>query len=392
MSYLSRWQPLVDENAHTALTLGFMRHAPTALALEPWLSKILERGISAAPLTRKAFWPTYPSVVEGSTSTEPELVFLVDDGAPLTIVIEAKPGYAQQMLEQITREVVDTAHNTSSERIACIMIGADLGPPMPLDEWQAHVASELARHGLADVRCELRYAAWASLGHAANDCARSAPEWTSYADDVVEQLRLNVLMGYDGAPSLAGIEGGLTIGNAIEIVHRTIESARQFFLLLHGQRRFATSGLKPYSGYHRILRDGASEAPTQGAAYFATTVLLALYRHPGWRREHVVFASIALPAGKEPHLHVGAGWLAEQGETPVYRWAGADDPAEWYELRHLEAADRAELPFSAAYDPGAEWIFDTRAWLPDRADDDIGWALDKVEAAVSAVHELNART
>jgi hypothetical protein len=56
-----------------------------------------------------------------------------------------------------------------------------------------------------------------------------------------------------------------------------------------------------------------------------------------------------------------AAWLAEQGEAPVYRWAGADDPGDSYELRHLQSSDRGELPFSTAYDPGAEWIFDMRA-------------------------------
>ncbi len=50
MSYLSRWLPLVDETAHTALTFGFLRHAPTEHAPEP-----RERGGGrpAPPIERK---------------------------------------------------------------------------------------------------------------------------------------------------------------------------------------------------------------------------------------------------------------------------------------------------------------------------------------------------
>lgn len=105
MKYFSSWQPLIDENAHTALTFGFLRHAPPAAALEPWLSCVLERPVTAPPLGVARFWPRYQSIVEGHLWTEPELVLQADDGSPLTVVIEAKPGYAQQRREQVVREV-----------------------------------------------------------------------------------------------------------------------------------------------------------------------------------------------------------------------------------------------------------------------------------------------
>jgi hypothetical protein len=36
VSFLSRWQPLRDEDAHTALVFEFLRFAPTTVALDPW--------------------------------------------------------------------------------------------------------------------------------------------------------------------------------------------------------------------------------------------------------------------------------------------------------------------------------------------------------------------
>lgn len=72
------------------------------------------------------------------------------------------------------------------------MIGADLGPPMPLDDWSNHIAAALADHGLPHVHAELHYASWASIGNVARRCGELAPSWKRYADDVVQQLHLNV--------------------------------------------------------------------------------------------------------------------------------------------------------------------------------------------------------
>jgi hypothetical protein len=129
VSFLSRWQPLRDEDAHTALVFGFLRHAPTAVALDRWLRSTLARPVSAVPLPETSFWPTFSSIVRGSQYTEPELVFAADDGAQLTVIVEVKPGYDMFNLAQLSREVIDVANETDARRIACVMVGADLGPP-----------------------------------------------------------------------------------------------------------------------------------------------------------------------------------------------------------------------------------------------------------------------
>ena len=71
MTYFSRWSPLHDENAHTALTFGFLRHAPVEHALAPWLSNVIGRPVTATGLTPNDFWPSYRSIVDGSKWTEP---------------------------------------------------------------------------------------------------------------------------------------------------------------------------------------------------------------------------------------------------------------------------------------------------------------------------------
>jgi hypothetical protein len=383
MTYFSRWSPLHDENAHTALTFGFLRHAPVEQALAPWLSEVLGRPVTTTVLTPDNFWPTYRSIVDGSKWTEPELVFDADDGSRLTIVVEAKPGYDQQRREQITREIIDAAHAEESERVACIMVGADLGPLMPVEEWAKHIRDELGSHGLGQVACELRYASWASLGKAASRCAEQAPDWRRYAEDVVEQLRLNVLMGYDGAPALDGLEGGLTLVNAVEAFNLTIGAARQFFLALHTASGFVAAGLRPYGGYHRMMRDGSSEAPTASAAFFETTVLLCLYDKPSWTAGQVVFVAFDLTPGDEPELQAGAGFVSSKGETMVYRWAHADEPEGELQDAALRAAANEGFPYAAVYEPGAEWVYDGEPWLPRQPDADIAWAVAKLETACS---------
>src|SRR5438045_2454534 len=129
MSFLARWQPLHHEDAHTALVFGFFRHAPTHAALDVWLSRALGRPVTAEPFDRSCFWPTFASVIAGSQYTVPELVLPTDDGAPLTVVIEVKPGYDMHAAEQIGREMIDVAHDSRLERIACVMVGADLSRP-----------------------------------------------------------------------------------------------------------------------------------------------------------------------------------------------------------------------------------------------------------------------
>ncbi|MCA1656685.1 MAG: hypothetical protein LC713_03075, partial [Actinobacteria bacterium] len=108
MGYYAHWQPLVDENAHTVLTFGFLRHAPPDSALNPWLSEVLQRAVTCQGLQADAFWPRYRSTVGGSVSTEPEVVFWARDSEPLLVVIEVKPWYGQHAIGQLRREAVDT--------------------------------------------------------------------------------------------------------------------------------------------------------------------------------------------------------------------------------------------------------------------------------------------
>ena len=109
MKYFANWQPLRNEDAHTSLVFGFMRHAPVTNALNPWLSEVLGRPVLAESIEPGEFWPVYPSRIEGHHRTEPELVFDADDGRPLVVIVEAKPGFGQHLKAQITREIVDAS-------------------------------------------------------------------------------------------------------------------------------------------------------------------------------------------------------------------------------------------------------------------------------------------
>lgn len=213
MKFFSRWQPLVDEDAHTALVFGFMRHAPVKAMLEPWLTNLLGRHVTVdEPLAPHDFWPNYRSRMEGRTRTEPELVFAADDGRPLLIVVEVKPSFGQHYVEQIVREAVDTAGERRPARLAVIMVGADLARPAETSGWQGELVTALRRHGHGHghVEAELRYSSWALLGQRLRSSAVEAPEWRRYADDVVHHLRLKGLLGYNGGPMFDDLEGGLT--------------------------------------------------------------------------------------------------------------------------------------------------------------------------------------
>lgn len=190
-------------------------------------------------------------------------------------------------------------------------------------------------------------------------------------------------MGYDGAPSLGDLEE-VSISHAVEAYHRIVEAGRQFFLALHGQPRFQQLGLVPYSGYHRILRDGTSESPTAGAVYFETTVLLSLYRDSAWPTTRVVFASIFLGPKEAPEINVGLGDVRERGESMAYRWAHAGEPDESADIGRLAAVDKARFPYVAVYEPDARWIYDSHPWVSGRPDEDLTWAATRLEAAKAA--------
>jgi hypothetical protein len=378
MKYLSNWQPLVNEDRHTALLFGFMRHAPVE-ALDSWLSLTLGRSVEAVPLRQQAFWPNLPSVIPGSLMTQPELVFEADDGSPLTVVVEVKPGYSMLELDQICREVVDVANARGASRVSCLMVGADLNAPMDLRAWCAKV-EEALQENLPEriVEAELAYASFASLGRGARDFAAGTPEWSAYAEDVLAQLRRKGLLGYDGAPMLDDLEE-LTVPNAVEAFNRSIRAARDFFLQLHGQPSFIALGLKPYWKEHRMVRNGGSETPTQPVEWFETTVVMCLYKRDAWQPTCAAFVCFDLVGRDGEHADLCAGACKVMAGNGTYGFARAERAAPTDQALR-ETAD--EMLPEAMADPETEWRLDRVEWKPGQADEDIDWTITRLQHAI----------
>jgi hypothetical protein len=382
MKFFATWQPLRNEDAHTALVFGFMRHAPNELALDPWLSEVLGRPVTTQALGTEAFWPSYPSVVAGRTRTEPELVIDANDGRPLRVVIEAKPGFGQHDFGQIAREIVDVASADGADRVALVMLGADLGAPAEIEVWQHRLGAELNHYDVRGIEAELRYSAWALLGRAIRRCGEKAEAWRSYADDAVAQLRFNGLLGYDGGPMFDDLEG-LTVVNAVEVFNRTVKSARQLLLTLHSQPRFQTAGYVPFGRAFAMHRDGSSSVVTQEEWAFETSIILSLYRKPDWADGAGLYAAVWLmpPGDDDPELQVGAFFAADTREL-VWSYANAGE-ADDTRSPQLAKRDKTVLANVCATDR-TEWVYAGRPWRPEDSDADIIWALDALEAAARA--------
>ena len=71
MSFFTHWQPLHNEDAHTALVFGYLRHAPATHGLEPWLTATFGRPLTAPSLEHESFWPAHLSGHEGQQRTFP---------------------------------------------------------------------------------------------------------------------------------------------------------------------------------------------------------------------------------------------------------------------------------------------------------------------------------
>jgi len=168
----SHWQPLRNEDAHTAMVFGFLRHAPTSFALDPWLAEVLDRPAVGEPLDVSSFWPHYVSSEDDRAFTEPDVVIQADDGQPLLVVVEVKPAYGQHTADQLAREAVDAARQGKPERIAVVLVGADLGAPPELSAWESHAREALVADDMAEIALEFRYSSWARL--AARDRSRCA--------------------------------------------------------------------------------------------------------------------------------------------------------------------------------------------------------------------------
>jgi hypothetical protein len=378
VSFLSYWQPLKDEDAHTALVFGFLRHAPAQAALDPWLSRTLDRDVSAEPLERSCLWPIVPAVTPGFQYTEPELVLTAHDGAgELIVVVEVKPGYDMFSLEQIRREVIDVAHDRDALRVACVMIGADLARPPSTTGWLQKVleAAQIHLHRLPDV--ELVYSSFAQLGQVIAECGGKLPEWSRYAADVNAQLLRKGLLGYKGAPMIDDLEG-LTVPNAVEVYNRAVRAARQFLLQLHAQSGFEELGLKPPPGWNfRMQRDDPSQVLTEDEFSFTTTVFFSEYESkrdafPKGARAFVAFDLLGRD-GDETAILAGYASCLNMDDLAVGRFASA--------IRDTELVDN-DRPWSEnASFHSAVWRFDRRPWHSGQADEDIAWALDRLRAA-----------
>ncbi len=377
MKYYTRWQPLIDEDAHTALTFGFMRHAPIDVALAPWLSEVLHSNVVPSPLMPQSFWPRFPSVVDGSAWTEPELVFDAHDGKPLVVVVEAKLGFDAQRLEQVSRELVDVINDCQCPRIALIMVGPDPARSMPLRDWRAQLAATMATHGYPETCFQIEYASWASLGQAIEAAGVAVPQLAEYANDVVAQLRRKELLGYSGSPVLDDLDK-MTVVKAVEAFNRTVAAIRQFFLQLHGLPGFKDLGLGPNSKNYKIQRDGGSEVPTQRAEWFATHALLSAYRKPKWAAGRHAFVAFDLVGEKgEPLIYVGAG-VADKGTPLAYNFSEADNEVEPDDAGLIAARDEFADYVTSAY---AQWICDARPWRPDQPEDDLAWTVQRLAGA-----------
>jgi hypothetical protein len=288
MKLYQHWLPLELEDHQTALVFNALRHLPARQALEPWLSQALERPVTAGPLEVENFWPRLPSIIEGSTITEPELVFDADDGRPLLVVIENKPWVGGHTLDQITREAVDAAAAKNPKRVALVMVGADVSPPMDLADWRKQVADALRAHGLK-AQVELRYSSWAEIGRVLVACAEHEPAWARYIEDVTAQLRFHSLLGYEGAPLFDDIDTPLTVPKAVDAFNRTILAVRAFYLSLHGQSGFKALG---FPGPYRLSRDGTGTSPE--SHWFEASFVLSSYRRERWPKRLGAFVAFDL--------------------------------------------------------------------------------------------------
>jgi hypothetical protein len=384
LRFYSRWQPLLDEDRHTALVFGFFRHAPASFALDPWLSEVIGRSVRSCPLEPQCFWPTLLSVVEGSIETEPELVFDVDDDVGrLRVVVEVKPGYGMHTIEQVTREVIDVAAPGRAPRIVLVMIGADLGPPREMIDWPERVAAAVTTRGF-EASTETRYSSFAQIGTAIDRCGAEHPEWARYATDVTAQLKRKGLLGYGGAPMLDDLDR-LTLRNSVEAFNRIIRAARQFFLQLHEHPAFLATGLQPDTGADengylsaRMQRDGRADALTKAEDMFQTQIFVSLYRHPELAGDDRVFVAFDLVNDPNQIRLIAGHWRGyKPGEASLRRLVAA--------LAQPDASTiKTRLPATRASDAGMAWTYTGRPWQPNHASSDIEWVTERSAATLSA--------
>src|SRR2546423_46315 len=89
------------------------------------------------------------------------------------------------------------SETTPPRRIACVMVGADLGRPPTSNSWEAAINAFTRTQLAFPLQLELHYSSFADLGMAIDACGRDSPGWSEYAADVNAQLRRKGLLGYE---------------------------------------------------------------------------------------------------------------------------------------------------------------------------------------------------
>lgn len=372
MKFYSVWQPLKNEDAHTALVFGFLRHAPPELALRPWLKEIVGGEVVAGPLAPGEFWPRYPSSVDEHKATEPDLAFPVDGGNSW-VIIEAKPLYKQHEPGQLGREVVDTVRATGAKRATVIMVGADLGVPRAYEAFETEVRQRLGAHDVGPIELQLAYSSWAQLGAHVEACGHAAPEWRTYSDDVLEQLKTKALLGYNGLDVFEGLEE-VNAATVVAGYNRVVLAARQFFLTLHDSTRFQALGMRPPgSKDFEMLRDDPSTVLTQYEDWFTTWTLLAPYRHPDWSDGQGAFAGFFFD-DEGAYLVAGAFIAPSMSDFAVTFSESADVKVNELQNPSLRDAVASELD-GASVGRKNEFRYGSRTWSDSTPKDDIEWTL-----------------
>jgi hypothetical protein len=378
MKFFANWQPLNNEDAHTALVFGFLRHAPPGEALDPWLSDVLDQEVRVEELQRTDFWPRYPA--EDQNVTEPDLAFPVraENEDNTWVIIEAKPHYHQHIATQLIREAVDTARHTGATRVALIMVGADLGGPAERPVWEEQI-NEVLGESIGGVSAQLAYSSWARLGLHIWRCGEAAPLFGRYAEDVLEHLRIKALLGYNGAPVFEGLET-MSVPNVVQGFNRVVRSARQFFLALHSDSRFQAAGFRPIGNRgFEMLSDATSSVVTQYEDWFMTSTLVSPYSNTIWKSGQGAFAGFYFD-DEEAYLVGGAFCTPAQGPF-AFAFGESED---------LAIADLSDAGLRGSVAPELdqasrgrqyEFRYGTRIWGTGKPEEDLEWTLGCLTAA-----------
>ena len=173
------------------------------------------------------------------------------------------------------------------------MVGADRDRPAATLDWDTRLVQVLAERRLADIEAELHYSSWAALGRAIADSAAPTSDWSRYASDVLTHLRRKQLLSYEGAPVIDDLEGGLTLGNAVEVFNRCVRAAHLLLVEIRDNPRLR--GLADPGGRGlQMGRDSYSTVLTQPVEGFTTTTLICAMRRRTWPDGAGVFVGFDL--------------------------------------------------------------------------------------------------